>query len=861
MNNGLVFAAQLFDARRKLIDNSNVTFKTTEPCVCATSCGCSCFKQGFKCVERKIKGSSKEKPKDSGVDLGFFPKLWNGIKNIFNKIKSLWDLMAEMQTLVLLVASLLSLGGVKAFLGMRKVAISRFGMGAVGQKRVRKRNQAGQIVVMEYNEAGDGVDPRTVITVSSRCHHGVITVSSRCHHGVITVSSRCHHNAITVSSQCNHGVITVSSQCNHGVITVWDGCSGTEKSKKVRQCNHGVITMQSRCHHGVITVSSRCHHGVITMQSRCHHSAITVSSRCHHSVITVSSRCHHGVSRCHGVITMQSRCHHGVITVSSRCHHNAITVSSRCHHNAITVSSQCNHGVITVSSQCNHGVITVSSRCHHGVITVSSRCHHGVITVCHHGVITVSSRCHHGVITVSSQCNHGVITVSSRCHHGVITVSSRCHHNAITVSSQCNHGVITVSSRNQVVEPRNKTLEIVFNVFFFFILPFLLIHYLVRYIRQRLYPPSMDEEEEESEGSTLRQKSLVDNDFVSIDYTKEYLQLYKQGRSRNPAASNQETMPTMSMCNLLAHSIISLLNVIVFGLFVSTQYFLDQDDKFFFKWILGNRTSSYISSRYNVSISLSWWVKYLWYAVYVWQGLWMAFAVALLFKKKFPDGMNCLFFLLFISSIGFDIAWVIFKSRDAILPACIVIFCSVLLKALALILAYVKFEDKYDYEEHTLGDFWGFHLLTCNGIAGLVVVSTYNALIWLSIVLTYKDEISEQSSTTIALTIAYTIVIIWFILENTVFLWSTRFTFSIYPVLIITIAGSLHENWDPESRNAIILAVFLGVVCLFLVLHVARVIVRLAKARRTYTTNPRPDKYSRPDAVASFNIEFMTTRF
>jgi len=118
-----------------------------------------CYKEGFKCVEREIDGATKFKPEDSGVDLGFFPKLWNGIKNVFNKIASIWNLLGDFKSLIFVVLSLLSLGGVKALLGMRKAAISRFGMGGGGG--VKRRNAAGQVVIMEYNEQGDGIDPNT----------------------------------------------------------------------------------------------------------------------------------------------------------------------------------------------------------------------------------------------------------------------------------------------------------------------------------------------------------------------------------------------------------------------------------------------------------------------------------------------------------------------------------------------------------------------------------------------------------------------------------------------------------------------------------------------------------------------------
>lgn len=311
----------------------------------------------------------------------------------------------------------------------------------------------------------------------------------------------------------------------------------------------------------------------------------------------------------------------------------------------------------------------------------------------------------------------------------------------------------------------------------------------------------------------------------------------------------------ISICSLLCRAVLSLLNIFIFAVFVATQYFQDTNDQFFFKWILGNYSTSYISSHYTVSLSLSWWTKYFWYGVYFWQLLWMLYAVAILFKRNFPNALSCVFFLLYILSSGLDIAWVVFISRNMIIPGCVVIFLGAFLKGLALALAYVNFAKYYDFEKQSLWDFWGFHVLVFNGIAGIIVIGTYNALIWLSIVLTYDDDILEKSSTTVSLMISFTMIIIWFILESTVILWSTRFTFSIYPVLMVTVISSLLQNWDPKSRNFIMLSVLLGVTALFFVCHVIRVIARLAKARRTFPAN------CRQASVPSFNIEFMTTRF
>ena len=50
-------------------------------------------------------------------------------------------------------------------MGLRKkgAAVARFGMGGVKKGRQEKANNMGQIVVVEYNEEGEEVDPVTLV--------------------------------------------------------------------------------------------------------------------------------------------------------------------------------------------------------------------------------------------------------------------------------------------------------------------------------------------------------------------------------------------------------------------------------------------------------------------------------------------------------------------------------------------------------------------------------------------------------------------------------------------------------------------------------------------------------------------------
>ena len=58
---------------------------------------------------------------------------------------------------------LVALGAIKAFLGLRRkgAGIARFGMGGAKKGRHEKKGKMGQVVVVEYNQDGDEIDPVT----------------------------------------------------------------------------------------------------------------------------------------------------------------------------------------------------------------------------------------------------------------------------------------------------------------------------------------------------------------------------------------------------------------------------------------------------------------------------------------------------------------------------------------------------------------------------------------------------------------------------------------------------------------------------------------------------------------------------
>ena len=122
-----------------------------------------CYEAGFECVDRDEKEWNEEKPTESGLDLGGVVDIWTKAKNYFKKVGNVLKFLTTPGGIASIVGGLVALGAFKAFLGLRKkgAAVARFGMGGVKKGKQEKKDNTGQIVVVEYNEQGEEIDPVT----------------------------------------------------------------------------------------------------------------------------------------------------------------------------------------------------------------------------------------------------------------------------------------------------------------------------------------------------------------------------------------------------------------------------------------------------------------------------------------------------------------------------------------------------------------------------------------------------------------------------------------------------------------------------------------------------------------------------
>lgn len=116
-------------------------------------------------MERDEKDWNEEKPTESGLDFGGAVNIWTKVKNFFKKLGKIFKFLTSPGGIASILGILVGLGALKAFMGLRRkgAAAARFGMGGVKKGRQEKANNMGQIVVVEYNEEGEEVDPVTLV--------------------------------------------------------------------------------------------------------------------------------------------------------------------------------------------------------------------------------------------------------------------------------------------------------------------------------------------------------------------------------------------------------------------------------------------------------------------------------------------------------------------------------------------------------------------------------------------------------------------------------------------------------------------------------------------------------------------------
>lgn len=283
----------------------------------------------------------------------------------------------------------------------------------------------------------------------------------------------------------------------------------------------------------------------------------------------------------------------------------------------------------------------------------------------------------------------------------------------------------------------------------------------------------------------------------------------------------------MVNCYRVIKAVCIVLNMIMYTLLLVMNYASNNSSGILF----GNKSIGQVARKYYIEFNPAPWAFDIWKLVNAWTAVWILYSLSHIFRKRVPDVLSPFFFVFFTLATLSNMAWTQFMSWEIIKVTTGFNFAIMVFLYASLACSYAGLY-KYRYYISPL-DFWVIHLLVNNGIAVYTTWITVAALRSLAVTITYFHGIEQELAVTIALGILAISIVVWFILENTVFKEDLLYTVTIYPVLIWVLAASVIFNFNRVSRlNTAIMQALLAVSCTFFIGRIFLVVWRIVDKRR-----------------------------
>lgn len=260
------------------------------------------------------------------------------------------------------------------------------------------------------------------------------------------------------------------------------------------------------------------------------------------------------------------------------------------------------------------------------------------------------------------------------------------------------------------------------------------------------------------------------------------------------------------------HRLIVSLYTLFPGLFVNTSDGLAE--KFYLE-------------KYKMDVTPAEWTFYQAALIYFWQSLWLTYGMFSVCRRNGNGFFYTMFpvlppilYVVFSFSLACNISWLLIWDKEYMEVALVFVNLMSCTLYICLIVSLRRLNEfgAILYSNDLKREIWINRILVQNGLAMFAVWGTVAAMFNFAIVLTYRTGAEQEVSSTVSLSIFIIEILVWWIFDNFVFERYLRYLFTPYFVLIVSIAGIIAKNWDPEKMNAIFtLLVFATVIFLTII--------------------------------------------
>jgi len=283
-----------------------------------------------------------------------------------------------------------------------------------------------------------------------------------------------------------------------------------------------------------------------------------------------------------------------------------------------------------------------------------------------------------------------------------------------------------------------------------------------------------------------------------------------------------------------SHKVLNILGILAivasFALTVSFNALAGAGNKDVF-----NSTTGDLSDKYPLSFTPAGFTFSIWGIIYFWLAATMVLYLWSLFGKLYlnPEVVTPWYSYFFATNLLYNLAWIFVWDREQLVGASILLF----LIAQTNIIAVGILANNIAKDEHVLKDenpklYWAYVVLPMNGQGIYTTWTCIAGLINLGHCLVYEAGTDMETVSHICLGTLLAVVIVYFILENTVLDNYVRFLLTPYLVVIWASIGVFSKNNDDDtiadSTKSLVKAI-LGVACILLVIRIVIVVVRQLK--------------------------------
>lgn len=238
-----------------------------------------------------------------------------------------------------------------------------------------------------------------------------------------------------------------------------------------------------------------------------------------------------------------------------------------------------------------------------------------------------------------------------------------------------------------------------------------------------------------------------------------------------------------------------------------------------------------LSDIYFTYITPAGWAFAIWSLIYIWLAILLIFYIVTIFKSNDfgkvylnPEVANFTYRAIFIANLSLNASWIILWGNKYLLASCIVLFLIAITNVIILgIFSFNIATDNHRLKSEQPKLFWSYVVLGQNCHGTYTAWTLIASCISLTTELRYGGAaLNLESASLIGLSLLLVMVVIWFVLENTVLDRYVRFLITPYLVVIWACIATVTEHRQTAEVPEVIQWYVIGILIVAIVLAVLR---------------------------------------